>query len=740
MRGGVTVHTIFWAPPGYAFAGSPGGGALGYKALVEQFYTDVAHDSGTTGNAFSILDQYPDSGGPGQYQIAYNTAADAISDTDPYPSQANQCPSPTGIATCVTDLQVQQEIDHIIQLSDPGGRGLHDVWFVFLPPNVDECSQLGECGTNAFAGYHSLGNVGHGFFIYAIVIDPLIEGVFPPGADPEGNPDAEATIDTAAHETIEAMTNPEGAGWMDPNGFEVADKCENPEYGNLLGYAPDGSPYNELINSHQYLFQAMWSNAVEGCVASSTTTTSPLPLATVDLKQFSPEVSGNTGQPKAGVGVEVALERASDLVGVGITHTRAGGGWGPVGIRAPSGTLHAVGDDRDEILVRYGSGGPKPDLILTGDGGNPFTESGWTGWYDLDTGGEVEGGSVALSPCSQVGVLTLTAGSSTTTPPIDNCETESDLSDLPARSITGRTAVTLSSLDNRATSYLNPDGALVKLTVSLGEPFSVSALGNAQIPINQTGFPACTADLRAQSVSCNGLVADARYTVTRRRGRAARHATSSRAGRISIGGFREGIRGGDVLVLTNRARRVLTTLHVAHLRVNIKGEQDAIASGRCQPGDYYGPPVQQVPLSPGVGLQGVSGDGVVCPASGNAHGLSATLIEQIDDFSGGQTRTEVPMLTGTSPLNDETVYGPFTALAQAGLPGPRGVDFSTGTRIALTITHSSGGRAVFKAGNVDTAGGVLVAKLSAGGYLATWVVTDPNGDTRTVQTRFVEQG
>ena len=50
-----------------------------------------------------------------------------------------------------------------------------------------------------------------------------------------------------------------------------------------------------------------------------------------------------------------------------------------------------------------------------------------------------------------------------------------------------------------------------------------------------------------------------------------------------------GIRGGDVLTLTNRARRVLTRLHVAHLRVDIKATQTVIASGRCEPGLYYGP-------------------------------------------------------------------------------------------------------------------------------------------------------
>lgn len=28
----------------------------------------------------------------------------------------------------------------------------------------------------------------------------------------------------------------------------------------------------------------------------------------------------------------------------------------------------------------------RPDVILTGNGGNAFTQSGWTGWLGLDLG------------------------------------------------------------------------------------------------------------------------------------------------------------------------------------------------------------------------------------------------------------------------------------------------------------------------------------------------------------------
>jgi hypothetical protein len=726
----VTVHTIFWAPPGYHFDGSPGSGVLGYEAMVKQFLVDVAHDSSSPSNIFSTLVQYHDAQGAGSTQIAYDPAVNSIDVSDPYPAHSRQCASPSSVTTCVTDLQLQQEIDRVIAAQAPAAR-LHDIWLVFLPPDVDTCLQAGACATNVFAGYHSMFNLGHGATVYAPIPDPLVEITPPPGSDPQGNPEAEATLNTVAHEIHESITDPTGTGWMDPNGLETGDKCQlGPQQGTPLGYAPDGSPYNQVINGHQYLLQDMWSNAATGCVQSSTATASPLPLHSISLHQFSSWVSGSLGVAKR-VPVSIGLIRGLGPVAIATTTTRADGSWGPVQLRDAHGVPHAVGDDRDGLAIYYGlgKGSPAPELIATGDGGNPFTQSGYTGWFDLNHFFAVHPRSVQLGPCSQVGVLSLRVGATLTPPPVDLCSTESDTAVIPTPPIAPGTPLTLTSQDNRAVSPLEPNGALVKLTVALGEPGAIAAPGPVSA-LFATGFPTCTAYLRIQAVSCAGLVPRARYRL------AGRHARAGAAGSIFVGGLR--LHGGQALSLVNAAGRRLTTLHVARLRVDITGRETVISGGTCQPGDFYGPPLQRAPTSHGVG-SGPSGAGTVCPASGHAHGLSTTDIAQTDDLSGGQTITQVPLIESTAPIQDETLYGSFVASAQSGLPGAHGATVAGGAPVALTITPAGSPHAVFYARNVDTNQGVSVPALTPGAYVARWVLRDANGDTRTLTTRFVDQ-
>lgn len=732
---GVTVHTVFWAPAGYAFSGPPSSGAPGYEQLIERFLSDAAADSGSHGNDFSLLDQYGDGAGPGDYALRYAAAADTIADSDPYPPLSRQCQSPSGFVTCVTDLQIEHELDAVIARSDPGGRGLHDLWALFLPPDVDTCYQPNACGTNLFAGYHSLFDLGHGPTVYAVIVDPMSEGTAPQGADPEGNPDAEEASDVLGHETMEAATDPEGTGWMDPDGSEVGDKCES-AYGTPLGFAPDGSPYNQRLNGHPYLVQDMWSNLSSGCVQSGPAAPAP-DLATIGLRQFSATVDGWIGYARGGVTVAAALVRGGSPVAVGRAVTRADGSWRLVVRTIATGAPVPVGDDRDQLLVRYGHGGPAADLVSTDGGGNPFNQAGWTGWYDLDSGYAVHRRSVALAPCSQTGVLVLDVGGRPTQPPVEACQTETDEAVVSAGPIAPGAAISLASTDDRAVWPGNPAGALVTLTVSLGEPDSQAGNFNPFVPFQATGFPTCGADLQAEQVTCTGLVAGARYTLTRRRGHAAVRARADGGGTITIQSFPgpHGIAGGDLLTLRNSAHRVLTALHVAHLRVHVQGSGSVVASGTCQPDEYWGPPVSQPPIGPQVGLPTVAGTGTPCPPDGDAAGMLGPFV-QTDSFSGGETQTEVPSLLSESPTRGETVYGSFIALAVPSLNGPRGAGF--GVHVTLAISRRGSAHVLLRLSGLGRPQGTLVSGLTPGVYAATWTLTDTNGDTRTVRTYFIE--
>ncbi|MFL5822008.1 MAG: hypothetical protein ACJ764_01045 [Solirubrobacteraceae bacterium] len=759
MTGGVTVHTIFWAPPGYTFSGAPAG-SKSYIALVQQYLTDVAAAStGTAGggctaaacNAFTVEPQYSwgtTLGGvtSGNNTIHYNAASDSILDTHPYPT--HRCISPGSIPACITDAEVQAEVDRLIQ-STGGSRGLHDLWYVLTPPNVDECAGEGICGTSAFAGYHSLSNLHkHGVTIYGIGIDPIIEiGGFPSGQDPNGNPDAELAIDVVAHEVNEAMTDPTGVGWMDPNGFEMADKCDlAPERGTPLGYAgPDHAPFNQVVHGHKYLIQEMWSNNDHGCVQSSVKTSSPLPLPQVNLTQFSSLVRGNTENATAGIHVTVKL-------------VRAGAGGGPVTVATGSGTTkangswsvtlsgrHAVGDDRDQIDVNYsGPKAPRNQVILTGNGGDPFILSGWTGWTALDQGSALTnhdktlGGapSLTLLPCFQAGLLTY-AGAPGPEPATNFCGTVSDAARVPLGSpVTKGDHVTASSIDNRAFFGTdrpgggNPNGALVKLTVPVGEPDAVADFSGNLPGFKPTGFPRCATSLASQAAECLGLVPRERYTLSD--GSQHLHGKADASGALFK---RLSVRGGDSIKLSNGAT-TLTTLHVARLRVHILGEGPGfVDGGTCSPGDYFGgpltsPPISQLAGEPSSLVGGAALTGQTCSASGDATGMPAEDLAQTDERSGGVTFTDVAELFSVSPLDGETLYGRFTAMAVAS---------SGSAQVGLVILRVGHQKPVFQANNANTARGVTVSGLAPGRYIAAWVVRSRNGDTRTIETRFIEE-
>jgi hypothetical protein len=58
--------------------------------------------------------------------------------------------------------------------------------------------------------------------------------------------------------------------------------------------------------------------------------------------------------------------------------------------------------------------------------------------------------------------------------------------------------------------------------------------------------------------------------------------------------------------------------------------------------------------------------------------------------------------------------------------------------VSLTITPNDSAHRVLFLRNVAVGSGVRVKALPTGVYSAKWVLTDRNGDTRTIYSRFVE--
>ena len=233
-----------------------------YESMINQYFTDIAHDSGGTSNVYSAATQYSDGSGAIQYQSTFGGSYVAH---DPLP--ASGCNDHKN-SVCLTDAQLQHEIHRV--LTKTGWHGTPgNVFFLLTPDGVGVCYDgLGaQCSTNYFCAYHgSFANSSNAPVIYAI--EPYLPAI--PGCSSGSSPNgsvADTAINTISHEHNEAITDPFNDGWYAndaPNYDEDGDLCAW-NFGSPLGGIGD-TAYNQVINGHHYWLQQEWSNADNGCV------------------------------------------------------------------------------------------------------------------------------------------------------------------------------------------------------------------------------------------------------------------------------------------------------------------------------------------------------------------------------------------------------------------------------------------------------------------------------------------
>ncbi|MEO8897324.1 MAG: PKD domain-containing protein [Candidatus Dormibacter sp.] len=266
-----TDYMVLWSPSGL------GAYPSGYVSGLAQYFRDLAHDNGGHQNVESTSAQYADlTGAFARYAVTFGGA---IVDSNPYPT--SQCPVNSPVTNCLTDAQIQQELENFVAAHHFKTDLSHE-YFLLAPPHVESCfsndptQAYGGCsagivpfsGLAAFCAYHGQTTLSP-MLIYAQ--DPFVPGNphCDDGNHPNGVSDGEL-IGGLSHEHNESISDPipndawtNGAGAN--QGQENGDQCGR-QMGTPLGLAANGAKYNQVINGHFYWYQMEWSNRGHACL------------------------------------------------------------------------------------------------------------------------------------------------------------------------------------------------------------------------------------------------------------------------------------------------------------------------------------------------------------------------------------------------------------------------------------------------------------------------------------------
>ena len=90
-----------------------------YESTINQYFTDVAADSGLTTNVYSVLPQYATPSSSILYSTTFDSLNNTYVDGNPYPDdQCNDTFNGYHDKYCLTDKQLQTEIGKVIAAND----------------------------------------------------------------------------------------------------------------------------------------------------------------------------------------------------------------------------------------------------------------------------------------------------------------------------------------------------------------------------------------------------------------------------------------------------------------------------------------------------------------------------------------------------------------------------------------------------------------------------------------------
>lgn len=186
-------------------------------------------------------------------------------DTNPYPASGCTDNGTAYTATnCITDAQMQAEIQNVIAAKGWPATGINNIYFLYTSSGELSCfdSSSTGCAYTAYCAYHTAVGSAAAPLIYAI--EPFGDGTacWTGLASPNGNVAADSAISTSAHELTEAITDPlPSSGWVNSGNSEIGDLCA----WNFGTNTWDAGIANQRWNGHFYEIQQMWDNHKASC-------------------------------------------------------------------------------------------------------------------------------------------------------------------------------------------------------------------------------------------------------------------------------------------------------------------------------------------------------------------------------------------------------------------------------------------------------------------------------------------
>jgi hypothetical protein len=218
------------------------------------WYGDWSANSATT-----ILPDFVSNLGGSPYEHINTTYSDTSASVSGLLNLADQAFDSYSHGTALSDAAIQA----IVAAQNP--TDTNGVYVVLTSADVNETS--GFC--TQYCGWHTHATIGGADIKFAFVGNPdrCPSACAAQTVSPNDNPGADGMASIIAHETEEAISDPDLNAWYDQRGNENADKCAW-TFGTV-GTAANGSKYNVTLGTRQYLIQQNWVNAGGGRCAMS---------------------------------------------------------------------------------------------------------------------------------------------------------------------------------------------------------------------------------------------------------------------------------------------------------------------------------------------------------------------------------------------------------------------------------------------------------------------------------------